>query len=335
MRSFLHLDDLDDDGLGWVLDRARRLEAAPIQSSLRDKVVALLFMNPSLRTLASMQAGIAQLGGTSVVLQPGQGTWTLEWRRGQVMNEGAAEHMQEALPVLEGYADALAIRCFAGGSSLAETLEDPVLRAASALVTKPLINLESATAHPCQSLADWKTMDDLDLPRRGGRFVLSWAWHPRALPLAVPAGTLHMACRRGMEVTLLAPPSHVLPEPMLARARAAAERSGGSLRISADRAEALEGAQVVYAKSWGAPALIGRPEEEAELRRGLEDWCVAESWFDHAAPEARFMHCLPVRRNVVVRDEVLDSARSVVIRQAHNRLHVQKALLELMLGARN
>ncbi len=331
MRDFLHLDDLDELELETLLDRARILEDNPIARTLAGKVVALLFMDPSLRTLVSMQSGIAQLGGSSVVLQPGRGIWNLEWRDGVVMNGEAAEHMKEALPVLEGYADAVAMRCFAGGATLEETLTDPVLGAVKQLVTKPLINLESAAAHPCQSLADWKTLDDLQIPREGGRFVLSWAWHPRALPLAVPAGTLHMACRRGMDVTLLAPESHVLPAQTIERARAAAATSGGSLRVSHDRNEALEGAQVIYAKSWSAPELLDDPEREAEARRGLEHWCVGEDWFETTAVDARFMHCLPVRRNVVVKDEVLDSDRSIVVCQAHNRLHVQKAVLEHVL----
>lgn len=332
MKSFLDLDDLSADRLEAVLARAGELERRPLSDALRGRIVALLFMNPSLRTLASMQAGVAQLGGTSFVIAPGQGSWQLETRDGVVMDGDAAEHVREAIPVLAQYADALAVRCFARGKELGEDLADGVIRAMAALSPVPFVNLESAASHPCQVLADWKTLDDLEVPRHGGRFVLSWVWHPRPLPYAVPASALAMAARRGMQVTVLRPEGYGLPEPVMARARAWAARSGGSVTESSDREAAMTGAHVVYAKSWAAPAFYGRPAEEAPLRAGLREWCVSEAWYRSAAPGARFMHCLPVRRNVKVTDEVLDGPRSVVVRQAGNRLHAQKALLLEMLA---
>ncbi len=331
MKSFLHLDDLADDRLEAVLARAGDLERRPLSDALRGRVVALLFMNPSLRTLASMQAGVAQLGGASFVIAPGQGSWQLETRDGVVMDGDAAEHVREAVPVLAQYADALAVRCFARGKDLEEDLADGVIRTMAALSPVPFVNLESAVSHPCQVLADWKTLDDLEIPRQGGRFVLSWAYHPRPLPYAVAASALAMAARRGMQVTVLRPEGYALPQPIMARARAWAARSGGSVEETSDREAAMAGAHVVYAKSWAAPAFYGRPADEAPLRAGLRDWCVSEAWYRPAAPGARFMHCLPVRRNVKVTDEVLDGPRSVVVRQAGNRLHAQKALLLEML----
>src|SRR5262249_34677396 len=158
---------------------------------------------------------------------------------------------------------------------------------------KPLVNLESATTHPCQALADWKTLDDLAVPR-AGRLVLTWANHPRALPFAVPAATAHMAAARGMEVVVARPEGYALPAPLVARARHAAWASGGSFRETPDRAEALAGAHVVYAKSWASPQSYGDAAAEAQRRANLRDWCVEESWFAKAAPAARFMHCLPV-----------------------------------------
>jgi N-acetylornithine carbamoyltransferase len=195
----------------------------------------------------------------------------------------------------------------------------------------PFVNLESAAAHPCQALGDWKTLDDLDVPRRGGKFVLSWAWHPKPLPLAVAASTVAMAARRGMDVTVLRPEGYALPEPIMARARSLAAAAGGRVAESAEREAALDGAHVLYAKSWAAPSRYGKPEE-AELRAGLRGWCVGEEWFRPASPDAVFMHCLPVRRNVKVTDEVLDGPRSVVVRQAGNRLHAAKGLLVEMLA---
>jgi N-acetylornithine carbamoyltransferase len=141
-----------------------------------------------------------------------------------------------------------------------------------------------------------------------------------------------MAALRGMEVVVLRPEGYGLPGPVLERVRRAAALAGGSLRETDDRAEALAGAHVLYAKSWTAPARYGDPAGEAELRAGLRSWCVDEGWFAPAAPGCRFLHCLPVRRNVVVRDEVLDGPRSAVVREAHNRMWTQMALLHRLLG---
>jgi N-acetylornithine carbamoyltransferase len=333
VKQFLDLDDLDDPALERVLELARALERARVSDDLAGRTVGLLFMNPSLRTLASMEAGIAQLGGSTFTITPGQSSWVLETRDGAVMDGAAVEHLREAIPVLAEYADALAVRCFADGQDLATDLADGLIRKMAGLSRVPFINLESAASHPCQALADWKTLEDLEVPRRGGRFVLSWAWHPKALPYAVPASALAMAARRGMDVTVLRPDGFALPAPVMDRARARAAASGGSVRESTDVDEALDGAHVLYAKSWTAPASYGNAAAEAALRAPLRDaWCVRESWFRAATKDARFMHCLPVRRNVKVADEVLDGPRSAVVKQAGNRLHAQKALLVELLG---
>jgi N-acetylornithine carbamoyltransferase len=184
--------------------------------------------------------------------------------------------------------------------------------------------------HPCQSLADWKTMDDLAVPRQG-KFVLSWVYHPRALPLAVPAATVHMAAQRGMQVVVLRPEGYALPDAIMAKARTAADASGGSVTETSDRAAALAGAHVLYAKEWGSPQAYGDAEAEARLREPLEDWCVRDAWFARARPDCHFMHCLPVRRNVAVADEVLDGPRSRVIQEAANRMVVQMAVLHRLL----
>ncbi len=332
MRTFLDLGDLPDHRLEAVLERARDLESRPLSHALRGHTVGLVFMNPSLRTLASMEAGVAQLGGRSFVITPGQSSWQLETLDGAVMDGAAVEHVREAIPVLAQYATALGVRCFAKGENLEEDLADPVIRKMAALSPVPFVNLESAISHPCQALADWKTLEDYNVPRSGGKFVLSWAYHPKPLPYAVPASALAMAARRGMEVTVLRPEGYSLPAPVMERARALASASGGSVSETSDRKAAMEGAHVLYAKSWAAPGFYGRPDEEKPGREAHRDWCVAASWFAGARPDARFMHCLPVRRNVKVTDEVLDGPRSVVVKQAGNRLHVQKALLVEMLG---
>lgn len=332
MKRFVDLAELAPQEIAGLLALAARLERSPEPRALAGKVLGMLFFNPSLRTLASMQSAMARLGGSSFVIAPGQGTWAIETRDGVVMDGAAAEHVREAVPVLAGYADALAIRAFAGGTDLAADLAETAFATMAALCRRPLINLESACNHPCQALADWKTLDELGLPA-GGRFVLAWANHPRALPLAVPAATVHMAAARGMDVVVLRPEGYALPQPIMEKARRAAASSGGSVAESADRDEALAGARVVYAKSWASAETYGDAVAENERRAGLIDWCVAESWFAGAAPGARFMHCLPVRRNVVVRDEVLDGPRSAVVRQAHNRLWAQMAVLHQLLGS--
>ena len=330
MKRFVDLAELGTDGVRELIALARRLEERPEPQALAGKVLGLLFLNPSLRTLASFQSGMARLGGSSFVITPGQGSWQLEMREGVVMDGPAAEHIREGLPVLASYCDALGIRAFADGQDLALDLADSRFAAMAALIDRPLINLESAINHPCQALADWKTLDEL--PGTGRRrFVLSWAMHPRALPLAVPAAIVHMAAMRGMEVIVLRPEGFALPPVIMERARAAAAASGGSVSETTDRQAALEGAQVLYAKEWGSTAHYGDTEADQELRRGLGSWCVRSDWFARSAPDCRVMHCLPVRRNCAIADEVLDGPRSLVLRQAYNRLPAQMAVLHRLL----
>ena len=331
MHRFLDLADFSRDEIAALIELARHLERHPEPRALAGRILGLVFFNPSLRTLASFQAGMARLGGTSFVITPGQGTWQLETRLGAVMNGAAAEHVREGLPVLASYCDALGIRAFAEGKDLARDLAETQFSAMAGVIDKPLINLESAMNHPCQALADWKTMDDIAVPGRA-KFVLSWVQHPRALPLAVPAATVHMAAMRGMEVVVLRPEGFGLPPETMEKARAAAAAAGGSVRETANRAEALAGAHVIYAKEWGSTAHYGDVEGDAGLRAALGDWRVTPEWFATTAAECKFMHCLPVRRNVAVADAVLDGPRSIVQREAYNRMTAQMAVLHRMLS---
>jgi N-acetylornithine carbamoyltransferase len=330
MNRFLDLADFSREEVVDLLALAQRLQDRPEPAALAGRILGLLFLNPSLRTLSSFQAGMLRLGGQSFVVTPGQGTWQIETRSGAVMNGNAAEHVREAIPVLASYCDAFGIRSFAEGKDLAADLAETQCGMMAQMCDKPFVNMESAVNHPCQALADWKTMDDLGVPRRG-KFVLSWVYHPRALPLAVPAATVHMAAQRGMEVVVLRPDGYALPDALMRKAHAAAAAAGGVVSETADRRAALEGANVVYAKEWGSPVHYGNAEAEARLRQPLGDWCVRESWFDQASADCHFMHCLPVRRNVAVADEVLDGARSRVIREAANRMVVQMAVLYRLL----
>jgi N-acetylornithine carbamoyltransferase len=331
MKEFHDLADFQVGQIDALLELAARLETNPEPQALAGKVLALLFLSPSLRTLASFQAAMTRLGGGSFVISPSMSIHGLETRSGIVMDGMAAEHIREAVPVIASYGDAIGIRAFADRESLDDDLADKQFNELRELCDIPKINMESAINHPCQSLADWKTMNDIGIPQQGGKFVLSWAYHPRALPLAVPSATVHMAAMRGMDVTVLRPEGFELPEAVMHKAKQAAASSGGSVSETADRAAALEGAHVIYAKSWSSARHYGDNPAEEELRHGLEDWCVDEPWFATAQEDARFMHCLPVRRGVVVADRVLDGPRSVVIQEARNRMYAQMAVLHQML----
>jgi len=332
MNRFCDLADFSVDELRALLELAGKLEREPEPRALQGKVLALLFLNPSLRTLTSFQAAMVRLGGSSFVVSPEMSIHRLEYRNGIVMDGVAAEHIREAVPVIASYGHALGIRVLAERHSLEQDLADRQFRELAAQVDVPLINMESAVNHPCQGLADWKTLDELGIPGNGGRFVLSWVYHPEPLPFSVPAAILHMAGMRGMDVVVLRPPGFELPDSIMKKARDAAERTGGSISETSDRREAMQGAHVVYAKSWSSTRHYENRRADETLRREHMKWCIAENWFDNARADCRFMHCLPVRRGVEVDDGILDGPRSIVIKEARNRMVAQMAVLHQMLG---
>jgi N-acetylornithine carbamoyltransferase len=272
------------------------------------------------------------MGGGTFVVSPEMSIHGLESRSGIVMDGVAAEHIREAVPVIASYGDAIGIRAFAKRENLDDDLADREFRELTSLVDTSYINMESAINHPCQSLADWKTMDDLGIPANGGKFVLSWTWHPQSLPFAVPAATVHMAALRGMDVTVLRPEGFELPTAIMDKAHQAAAMSGGSVTETNDRASAMQGGQVIYVNSWASARHYGNKCAEDEIKPELRDWCVDEPWFENTASDCRFMHCLPVRRGVAVTDRILDGPRSVVIAEARNRMLVQMAVLHQMLS---
>jgi N-acetylornithine carbamoyltransferase len=335
MKAFNDLADFSNDEIAGFLELSNRLDQHPEPEALRGKVLSLLFLSPSLRTLASFQAAMVRLGGGSFVISPEMSIHGIETRPGIVMDGAAAEHIREAVPVIASYGDAIGIRAFAQRQNLEYDMAETEFSAMTDLINTPYINMESAMNHPCQNLADWKTLDDLGIPANGGKFVLSWAYHPKALPLAVPASTLHMAAKRGMDVTVLRPEGFELPDLLMQKANAAAAQSGGSIRETDNRAEAMESAHIIYAKSWSSTRHYGDRLADQKLREGLMDWCVDEPWFGNARDDCRFMHCLPVRRGVVVSEAILDGPRSVVIHEARNRMLAQMAVLHQMLGARS
>ncbi|MGB5439947.1 MAG: acetylornithine carbamoyltransferase [Gammaproteobacteria bacterium] len=293
MNLFNDLADFSAAEIRELIALAYRLDEKPEPRALAGKVLSLLFLSPSLRTLISFQAAMARMGGGTFVVSPDMSIHGLESRSGIVMDGVAAEHIREAVPVIASYGDAIGIRAFAKRENLDDDLHDREFRELTSLVDTPWINMESAINHPCQSLADWKTLDDLDIPVNGGKFVLSWTWHPMPLPLAVPAATLHMAALRGMDVTVLRPEGYELPDAIMDKARQAAATSGGSVLETDDRSDAMQGCQVLYVNSWTSARHYGDKRAEDKLKLELRDWRVDEPWFGNAASDCRFMHCLP------------------------------------------
>jgi ornithine carbamoyltransferase len=331
MNFFNDLADYSIDEIKELIALACRFDEKPEPRSLEGKVLSLLFLSPSLRTLVSFQSAMTRMGGGTFVVSPNMSIHGLESRSGIVMDGVAAEHIREAVPVIASYGDAIGIRAFARRENLDDDLADREFRELTSLVDTPYINMESAINHPCQSLADWKTMDDLGIPANSGKFVLAWTWHPQPLPLAVPAATMHMAALRGMDVTLLRPEGFELPDSIMEKARRAAAMSGGSVTETDDLSDAMQGSQVIYVNSWASTRHYGNKCAEEELKRELRGWCVDDTWFANAASNCRFMHCLPVRRGVTVTDNILDGPRSVIIAEARNRMLVQMAVLYMML----
>jgi len=298
---------------------------------LAGKSVALVFFNPSLRTRASMQVGIYELGGNAVVLEPGGTSWTLEHRAGAVMDTDKTEHVAEFVRVLERYCVAIGVRTFAALKDWPEERLDPILNAFARYASVPIINLESAMHHPCQSLADMMTIrEKLGAGRK--RVVLTWAWHPKPLPMAVPNSFALAAAQMGHDLVIAHPAGYELDEELMETSRQIAAAAGGSLEITNDIDAAFDGAEVIYAKSWGAKQFYGNTDQDLATRAPYRSqWIVDEDKMARTN-DAIFMHCLPVRRNVIVTDGVIDSPSSVVIDEAENRLHVQKAILASLLG---
>jgi N-acetylornithine carbamoyltransferase len=289
---------------------------------LNGKSVALVFFNPSLRTRASMQVGIYELGGNAVVLEPGGTSWTLEHREGAVMDSDKTEHVAEFVRVLERYCVAIGVRTFAALKDWQEERTDPILNAFAKYASVPIINLESAMHHPCQSLADMLTIRERFGAARK-RVVLTWAWHPKPLPMAVPNSFALAAAQMGHDLVIAHPPGYDLDEELI-------ETLGATVTNDID--EAFEGADVIYAKSWGSKLFYGNTDQDIATRAQYRSkWIVDEEKMSRTN-DAIFMHCLPVRRNVIVTDSVIDSPASVVIDEAENRLHVQKAILAKLLG---
>ena len=306
-------------------------ESPGMRKSL-SRSVGLVFFNPSLRTRTSMEVAAAHLGIHATTIIPGSGAWQFEWRDGVKMDGNEPEHIREAIGVLSRYYDALGVRIFASGSNLERDRNETLFRVILSSASVPVINLESAFYHPCQALGDAAMLQEhFDGAVRGQKFVLTWCYHPKALPLAVPHSALLMASRLGMDVTIARPEGFDLDHSVMDQARMYAKENGGNLQVSRDMVSAVRGAKVVYAKAWGGLQRYIDADAEARLRKKNQHWRVTNSVIE-STDNGIFMHCLPARRGVVVDDAVLDGPNARHLLQAEYRLHAQKAILETLLS---
>lgn len=317
MNTFLHAQDLGP------LDAAL-LEAAEIK---RDRyrharlglhrTVLLIFFNNSLRTRLSTQKAARNLGLDVVVLDVNQGAWKLETERGVVMDGDKSEHLLEAVPVMAQYCDLIGVRTFAGLSCREADYAENVLSQFIRHSGRPVFSMESATAHPLQAFADLITIHEYR-PKHRPKVVLTWAPHPRALPQAVPNSFAEWMRAADVDFVITHPEGYEL-DPLFA----------GDAHVEYDQMKALEGADFVYAKNWSCPG-VTRPGDYGRIISTDPSWTVDAA---HMAVtnDARFMHCLPVRRNVIVTDDVIESPRSLVIPEAANREISATVVLKRML----
>lgn len=327
MKNFLLTSDFERSQLDALIGAAIRNKAVGSTAKpLAGKSIALVFFNPSLRTRASMQVGIYELGGNAVILEPGGTSWTLEHRDGVVMDGNKTEHLAEFVRVLERYVSAIGVRTFAELKDWNVERTDPILNAFKKYASVPILNLESAMHHPCQAMADMMTIRETLGPAKK-KVLLTWAWHPKPLPMAVPNSFALASAQFGHDLRIAHPACYELDDELRAEIEAQAASQGGSVEWTSDINTAFDGVEVVYAKSWGGKQFYGDNDADIKFRENLRgDWIVDEQKIARS-DNAIFMHCLPVRRNVIVTDAVIDSPRSVVIDEAENRLHIQKAIM--------
>lgn len=329
MRHFLTTADWSRSELQGLLDRAATFKSGTVSRSLEGKSIALLFFNPSLRTRSSFDIGAHQMGGHAIVLDAKGATWPLEFSDGTVMDGSEEEHVREAARVLSSYVDLIAIRCFPEFKDWSAEREDPMISAFAKHATVPVINMETIV-HPCQELALMLALQERMGSVEGKDFLLTWVPHPKPLNTAVANSALLIASKFGMNVRMLVPDeAYRLDERYMTAAEKFCGDAGASLSVTTDVEAAYSGANVVYAKSWGALPFYGNWEDEAPLRAKGSDFMIT--------PEKMAMtdngvvsHCLPMRRNVKIADAVVDSPAFLGIEEAGNRLHVQKAVMETL-----
>lgn len=302
MRNFLSVNDVESvdsivkEALELKKDRYRFSELG------RNKTLLMIFFNSSLRTRLSTQKAAMNLGMNVIVLDVNAGMWKLETERGVIMDGDKTEHLLEAIPVMGCYCDVIGVRSFARFESKEDDYNEKILNQFVKYSGKPVISMEAATRHPLQTLADLITIEEYkDKPRP--KVVMSWAPHPKALPQAVPNSFVEWMNRTDYEFVITHPHGYELSEEFV-----------GNARIEYDQDKALEGADFVYAKNWAAYA----DENYGKVISKDTSWTISTEKMA-LTNNAYFMHCLPVRRNMIVTDDVIESERSIVIPEAANR----------------
>lgn len=329
MKHATCLSDLGLENVKRILFAAKAWKGKPHPKHLRNKLLGMLFFNPSLRTRVSFEAVMARGGGNAVVMEAGNSTWKFEDRVGAVMDADRAEHLKEAVPVLCRYLDALAVRTFADGVDDEADHNDAVIKAFREYATVPVVSMESAREHPCQGMADLLTIEEHFGSAKRLPVTLTWAPHIKPLPKAVPNSFLLTAAALGCELRVAHPQGFELHPDVVREAETYSAASGGSISFFHDQRAALNSSRAVYAKAWGpATSSAFGPD----VVRQYADWMVSPTHMETAAQDAIFLHCLPVRRNVEVADAVLDGPWSRVVDEAENRFHVQRALLDWLLN---
>ena len=327
----ISLQDLDEREIVALLDHSLAIKSGVSTPTLSKKSVGLLFFRGSLRTRASFEAAMNQLGGHTINLTASSDFWELEAQEGSLMDGRAPEHVKDAALVLSRYVDALAIRPALGGQSWAIDRRDAVIRAWAEWARVPVINMESAMAHPLQALADLMTLRETLGSLPGRRLAITWSHSSMPASSAVVHSLILASLRAGMEVAVAHPSGYELDDQVLGEAKGLADSRRVSFRTGLAARDAVQGAHVVYARSWQSLEDYGNPTLAATRRSRNTGWTVDESLMRHTE-SGKFMHAMPVRRNVEVNDEVLDGPRSLVVQQAENRLHSQKALLARLLA---
>ncbi len=331
MKHFITTADYSQSELQTMLDMADEFKQGATSEALKNKSVALLFFNPSLRTRTSFELGTWQMGGHAVVLEPGKSAWPLSFEFGEKMDGDAEEHVIEAARVLSRFCDLICIRAFPKFENWHDDRKDKVIKAFAEYATVPVINMETIT-HPCQELAHMQAINQHIGKPQKKKYVLTWSYHPKPLNTAVANSSLLIATKFGMDVTLLCPnESFLLDDRYMGLAKQNAEQNGGSFNYTHDIDEAYEGAEIIYAKSWGALPYFGKWDEEKLIRDQYQHFMVDEQKMAKTN-NGKFSHCLPMRRNMIASDGVMDSNYCIAIDEAENRLHVQKAIMTQLIN---
>ncbi len=306
MKNFTRLQDAGP--VDELIETALRFKNDPFSSRSGDrKTLGLLFLNPSLRTRLSTQKAASNLGMHVMVMNANADGWKLELEDGVVMDGDTQEHISDAVRVICEYVDIIGVRTFPGLKNREEDYAEKVLSSVLKYSTKPVLSLESAIRHPLQSLADVVTIRELGLVRP--KVVLSWAPHPRALPQAVPNSFLEWVKATDAEIILACPKGYEL-----------AEEFTTGIQITHNQGEAFREADIIYAKNWSSYLHYG------ERLPVQEDWTITADKMK-TTRNGKFMHCLPIRRNVIATDEVLEH-HSVIYQQAANRVYAAQAVLD-------